>query len=178
MVEVPRPERSPFVVPRKPFPNSSSRYVAPPQSPRSSMETSSPETRANVPYATPTDIHPSASPRTQGQEANATSHTCPECPLSFPTAGQRNKHVNRKHRRRYICPISSCQKAFSLNADMERHKKTVHKELFSFSDSMLKCPLSKCKTPEKLYSRKDNLDRHVKRCFASAKMEKGKGKAG
>lgn len=43
---------------------------------------------------------------------NVQSYTCSECALTFRTPGQRNKHVNRKHIRRYTC--TSCDAAFNL----------------------------------------------------------------
>ncbi|ORY11907.1 hypothetical protein BCR34DRAFT_587590 [Clohesyomyces aquaticus] len=93
-----------------------------------------------------------------------TAYSCPECELRFRTPGQRNKHINRKHRRRYTCPVESCEKAFSLNADLERHKRALHREELGISSTVLKCPNWSCLSPEKIYTRKDNLNRHVRRC--------------
>ncbi|KAF2453152.1 hypothetical protein BDY21DRAFT_356678, partial [Lineolata rhizophorae] len=38
-----------------------------------------------------------------------------------------NKHVNRKHMRRYKCPNSGCSRAFALQADLVRHNRTVYR---------------------------------------------------
>lgn len=88
------------------------------------------------------------------------SFPCSECPMAFRKAYERNKHVNRKHLRRYRCPYSGCGKTFSLNANLERHMKSCH----VVSAERLTCPNPWCRSPEKAFARRDNLERHIRRC--------------
>jgi hypothetical protein len=70
-------------------------------------------------------------------------------------------HHNRKHNLRYTCVL--CAAAFGLRKDLERHEFTVHKDHFR-SEIRMFCPNMYCSTPQKEYNRKDNFNRHVKRC--------------
>jgi uncharacterized C2H2 Zn-finger protein len=85
------------------------------------------------------------------------SHTCSQCDLDFPTAGQLNSHVNRKHDQRYKC--DSCHRAFNLRADLIRHESSVHTLA-----SAWRCTNEPCLKPGKVFARKDNFRRHVKTC--------------
>ncbi|KAF2250855.1 hypothetical protein BU26DRAFT_517631 [Trematosphaeria pertusa] len=86
---------------------------------------------------------------------------CPYCQRPFRTAGLKNKHVNRKHIRRYKCTTMDCEAAFHLNNDLSRHQQTVHKTAV---DSTWKYTNEHCRTPETVFRRKDNFLRHVGRC--------------
>ncbi|KAF2647291.1 hypothetical protein K491DRAFT_317422 [Lophiostoma macrostomum CBS 122681] len=87
---------------------------------------------------------------------------CPECSKLFRTTGLKNKHINRTHRRRYTCDL--CPSAFALNADLQRHKRTVHRSQHNGTRT-LQCPNTRCGVPDKQFNRKDNFERHVARCF-------------
>ncbi|KAH7093127.1 hypothetical protein FB567DRAFT_167311 [Paraphoma chrysanthemicola] len=88
-------------------------------------------------------------------------HACPECDLRFRTPGQKRNHYNRRHNLRYKCTL--CTAAFGLRKDLERHKTTVHKDLFQ-SQTRLFCSNVGCATPDKEFNRRDNFQRHVERC--------------
>jgi uncharacterized Zn-finger protein len=76
--------------------------------------------------------------------------------------------VNRKHVRRFGCDL--CQSAFNLNNDLERHKRTVHhKHSYKLAGHM--CTNAHCITPGKVFVRKDNFDRHVKRCAKRQQLD-------
>ena len=95
---------------------------------------------------------------------------CPECDLTFPTAGKAREHINRKHFRRFVCSMTGCDRRFHLQADLNRHAKTVHGKLDSgagapdYNAPSWICPLEHCSTPSKVWARKDNFNRHVERC--------------
>lgn len=93
----------------------------------------------------------------------------PHCNLVFRTPGQRKNHHNRKHNLRYICTFTHCESAFGLRADLERHKRTVHRATLKINPEQLhRCTNPGCATPNKTYPRKDNYNRHVKRCLLAA----------
>ena len=90
---------------------------------------------------------------------------CPICNINFDTEAQRKNHHNRKHNLRFICPVDGCTSAFGLRADLERHKRTVHKAILKVEPSLVfRCTNTGCADPKKIYTRKDNFTRHVKRC--------------
>jgi hypothetical protein len=66
--------------------------------------------------------------------------------------------------------MTSCDRRFHLQADLNRHAKTVHGQLDAGAgapeDNALSwiCPLEHCSTPSKVWARKDNFNRHVERC--------------
>lgn len=119
---------------------------------------------------TPTPSSQTSSPSSQTSPNRTFSqHTfpCPECHLSFRTSGQRNSHINRKHRRRYTCPIQDCGSTFHLNADLRRHKHSVHKDVFGAGagkQKEWKCENEWCTEKERIWVRKDNFRRHLERC--------------
>ncbi|KAF2025856.1 hypothetical protein EK21DRAFT_92893 [Setomelanomma holmii] len=82
-------------------------------------------------------------------------HACPDCDQTFRTPGQ------KRHNLRYKCIL--CTAAFGLRKDLERHKTTVHKDLFR-SQTRLFCTNAGCATPTKEFNRRDNFQRHVDRC--------------
>lgn len=87
------------------------------------------------------------------------SYKCTECELSFQTLGQRTYHFNRKHNKRFKC--GDCDKAFSLRADLDRHKVNRHR---ATPERFYHCPNKFCACPNKVFTRKDNYNRHVQRC--------------
>ncbi|KAH7083371.1 hypothetical protein BKA63DRAFT_561545 [Paraphoma chrysanthemicola] len=95
---------------------------------------------------------------------------CTYCELTFPTQGKVNEHVNRKHIRRFVCNTSGCDTRFHLQADLNRHTRTVHDQTNSDTETLddktpsWSCPLEHCATPSKVWPRKDNFNRHVERC--------------
>lgn len=72
------------------------------------------------------------------------------------------KHVNRKHRKRYKC--GECDAAFNLNADLRRHSQNVHRDLIDDTKREYKCSNDGCLMPDKVFFRKDNFERHLRRC--------------
>lgn len=85
----------------------------------------------------------------------SSTHLCLSCNLVFQRESQLNQHIARKHIRRYQC--NECDKAFNLNADLERHKKTRHN---SAAEALFKCSEAGCSLT---FTRQDNLQRHLRR---------------
>ena len=88
-----------------------------------------------------------------------------------PLISHRN-HYNRTHNLRYTCNLCNSV-SFGLAADLKRHKRNLHQQSLG-SDETYQCTLPGCATPNKIFRRKDNFNRHVKRC--RKRIEKGKGK--
>ncbi|KAH7076195.1 hypothetical protein FB567DRAFT_553151 [Paraphoma chrysanthemicola] len=89
-------------------------------------------------------------------------NTCPHCSVDLPTWGLLQQHIYRKHIRRFNCLEGSCEWAFNLKADLQRHQDTVHRS--SSSVGGFTCANSWCKFPGKVWPRKDNFERHAKEC--------------
>jgi uncharacterized Zn-finger protein len=92
-------------------------------------------------------------------------HTCTQCGAVFKRMVDLNDHINRKHNRRFHCPI--CNSAFHLRADLNRHL-TIHNNRHSEAIKVHHCPNSAC---YQSFSRKDNLLRHMKRCDKTTEAE-------
>ncbi|KAJ6208070.1 hypothetical protein PSV09DRAFT_2422791 [Bipolaris maydis] len=90
----------------------------------------------------------------------AGSYDCDACQTTYSTKGQLNMHLNRKHRRRYRC--QHCPSAFALKADLRRHERSVHKDMYQAQ--AFSCPNPACAIPQKRFARRDNLERHIRRC--------------
>ncbi|KAH7063819.1 hypothetical protein BKA63DRAFT_526250 [Paraphoma chrysanthemicola] len=88
--------------------------------------------------------------------------TCPHCSVDLPTWRSVRRHINRKHIRRFKCLQGSCESAFHLKADLQRHHDSVHQS--STSARGFSCANSWCMSRGKLWPRKDNFERHAKRC--------------
>ncbi|RMZ74639.1 C2H2 type zinc finger domain [Pyrenophora seminiperda CCB06] len=99
---------------------------------------------------------------------------CPDCRQTFRTPGLRRNHHNRRHNLRYTCII--CTAPFGLRADLERHQFARHPEHFRAADRFW-CTIVGCENPGKEWSRKDNFERHVKRCEARSAKRRGKERA-
>ncbi|EFQ86236.1 hypothetical protein CFE70_000098 [Pyrenophora teres f. teres 0-1] len=98
---------------------------------------------------------------------------CPSCRLTFRTPGLRRNHHNRRHNLRYTCIV--CTAPFGLRADLDRHQYTRHPEQYRAADRFW-CTVEGCENPGKEWSRKDNFERHVRRCEGKGERSKGKGK--
>lgn len=86
---------------------------------------------------------------------------CAECGVAFATKGLLRRHIYRKHVRRFACEL--CKSSFNLKKDLERHEQTVHRAQLEARPGYV-CPNSYCISPQTVFARKDNFDRHVKRC--------------
>lgn len=83
-------------------------------------------------------------------------YRCDLCEEVFEKRHLRNNHRNRKHTRRYKCPVENCQqKAFGLQKDLDRHLSSRHPK--QYPHAPLECP--DCR---KAFSRADNLKRHTR----------------
>jgi hypothetical protein len=71
-----------------------------------------------------------------------------------------------------------CNSAFHLKKDLERHKRTVHREAASPESgyTVYTCQNPQCSSPNTVFSRKDNFERHVKRCVI--RQERGRARSG
>ena len=79
-----------------------------------------------------------------------------------------SKHIKLKHRHDYPCSVNGCGAAFSENTTLKRHINSVHNK---GGGGGVTCPNSWCKIPDKVFDRKDNLKRHMKRCGVDAGSE-------
>ena len=70
-------------------------------------------------------------------------------------------HINRKHVRRYICLVCQPTIGFNLQADLTRLNRAKHD---GGEGEVFYCAEPGCKEPNKPWARKDNLNRHMKRC--------------
>ncbi|XTI84561.1 hypothetical protein V2W45_1230984, partial [Cenococcum geophilum] len=90
-------------------------------------------------------------------------YRCDLCEEVFEKRHLRNNHRNRKHTRRYKCPVENCQqKAFGLKRDLDRHLTSRHPK--QYPCAALKCPYSGCRLANKIFPREDNLKRHIRTC--------------
>ncbi|KAH7408758.1 hypothetical protein DE146DRAFT_388025 [Phaeosphaeria sp. MPI-PUGE-AT-0046c] len=87
--------------------------------------------------------------------------TCAACGSGFRTEGLLRRHTYRKHIRRFTCKL--CDSSFHLKKDLERHEQTVHRRLRD-AGSGYTCTNPHCSAPDTVFARKDNFNRHVKRC--------------
>ncbi|CAG5178322.1 uncharacterized protein ALTATR162_LOCUS8642 [Alternaria atra] len=96
----------------------------------------------------------------QPSDHSSCLYRCDTCQTSYHSQGQLNVHLNRKHRRRYRC--KHCDSAFALKADLKRHERGVHKDMYAVK--AFYCANPTCAIPEKKFTRRDNFERHVRRC--------------
>ncbi|KAF1997449.1 hypothetical protein P154DRAFT_578870 [Amniculicola lignicola CBS 123094] len=89
---------------------------------------------------------------------NLSLFACPQCSFISKRKFELNKHVNQTHNHRFKCAYQGCEKTFGLRANLERHE-AIHNGRVGFQCSNLWC-----KTPEKIFTREDNLKRHMKLC--------------
>ncbi|RMZ67730.1 Zinc finger transcription factor ace1 [Pyrenophora seminiperda CCB06] len=111
---------------------------------------------------------PSASPHTgpATMSVNLSSFACPQCTFVFKKKfelklSDNSKHVTQTHNHRFKCVYSGCQKTFGLRTNLERHEATHTQE------TRFQCLNPWCRTPEKIFTREDNLKRHMKLCITS-----------
>ncbi|KAF2130350.1 hypothetical protein P153DRAFT_430584 [Dothidotthia symphoricarpi CBS 119687] len=132
-----------------------------------------------MPKSLPSDIGGKASPDTEllptpasksplGSSLALTVSSRPQFTNDKTTL---QNHHNRKHNLRYPCTL--CPAAFGLRKDLERHEHTVHKEHFK-SEQVFRCTNEGCATPAIEFNRKDNFQRHVKRCEKAIAHASGK----
>jgi hypothetical protein len=84
------------------------------------------------------------------------SFPCAHCDVIVQTAGELNKHVYRRHFKRFTC--LECEAAFHLKADLLRHQSARHGDN---RKEALPCPNPGCTYTA---SRRDNLMRHERLC--------------
>lgn len=78
---------------------------------------------------------------------------CEHCSSTFEARGQLNKHMHRRHDRRYSCNSVGCTVTFALKTDLRRHVLAKH----TAAVEMWHCTSPGCR---KTFSRRDNLLRH------------------
>lgn len=147
-----------------PYPASISPLQEPSQT---TVDQLSPQNSANFTLPLVSSDDADTTPASSAPSDSVSPFACPECDLRFRTSGQKREHINRKHARRFVCLL--CEKDFNLGADLKRHMNTVHKledtgKKGTDSTLCLRCPNIGCKSPDKIWDRKDNLTRHVGRC--------------
>jgi uncharacterized Zn-finger protein len=76
-------------------------------------------------------------------------------------------HIRRLHARRFECNL--CQSRFNLKTDLERHQRCRHGEYKEGEiPESWTCNHDPCISPGRVFMRKDNFRRHVKRCIGSS----------
>ncbi|KAI2486967.1 hypothetical protein Ptr902_01100 [Pyrenophora tritici-repentis] len=132
----------------------------------SPASSTTPSSTTTSPSTTTTTSHSPTSPSTPVFQ-------CPSCRLTFRTPGLRRNHHNRRHNLRYTCIV--CTAPFGLRADLDRHQYTRHPEQYRAADRFW-CTVEGCENPGKEWSRKDNFERHVRRCEGRGEGRRAKGK--
>jgi hypothetical protein len=86
------------------------------------------------------------------------SYHCSVCGEEFKKSHLRRKHYYRKHNKRFKCTVPGCrQDPFGLKADLRRHERSCHPDMFPVSS--FPCTVPGCSSR---YSRLDNLKRHIR----------------
>ena len=80
---------------------------------------------------------------------------CPECgPTNCRTVNSLKRHIDRHNATTYTCPHDSCPYSSKKQTDIERHVNSKHLNKRSFA----------CTRCGRSFPRKDNCDRHFKKC--------------
>ncbi|KAF2111374.1 hypothetical protein BDV96DRAFT_602979 [Lophiotrema nucula] len=116
-------------------------------------------------FSTQTSTSPPSCLTAPGEVHDDNELTCKDCNISFRTAGLKRKHTHRKHVRRFGCTEDNCESSFNLKADLKRHERTVHKRAHALQETW-RCHNAHCQIPEKLFTRRDNFQRHKTKCDA------------
>ncbi|KAH6842472.1 hypothetical protein B0I37DRAFT_407524, partial [Chaetomium sp. MPI-CAGE-AT-0009] len=98
--------------------------------------------------SSPTPIH-----KTNSKPGIRDSFFCRQCPKTFDDRSRFRRHV-RDHEKSHGCSLAGCKKRFSTKQDLERHKKTIK------HGGRRRFQCSRC---QKVYVRKDYLQRHEKK---------------
>jgi uncharacterized Zn-finger protein len=119
----------------------------------------------------------------------STPHVCsfPDCGKSFTTEGKLKAHEHKHEEKPHVCGLNDCGLSFSFRKDLLKHQKSDHipkcdvcgKEFkntknLSSHKSIHKvitdfvCPHEGCL---KAYSRKSNLNTHIKQIHTEGKQE-------
>jgi hypothetical protein len=117
--------------------------------------------------------------RTTPEASNRDDATCSYCDGRFTTLGKLksvslflfaleytkflSQHINLKHIRRFQC--DNCPSAFFLKTDLTRHAVNVHNTRTAVARTW-RCSNHGCTMNGKVFFRKDDFERHVKRCQA------------
>lgn len=116
------------------------------------------------PYASTPNIQ--VIPAVKSISGEQPPYRCDLCEEVFEKRHLRNNHRNRKHTRRYKCPVENCQqKPFGLKRDLDRHLTSRHPK--QYPCAALKCPYSGCRLANKIFPREDNLKRHIRTCHVT-----------
>jgi len=87
--------------------------------------------------------------------------TCHHCGSTrCKTLGSLQRHIQRQHGdnvSRYSCTYEACEYSSHKRTDLARHVNSIHKQLSRFN----------CSRCGKAFPRKDNRDRHARKCTAS-----------
>ncbi|OHE91189.1 hypothetical protein CORC01_13500 [Colletotrichum orchidophilum] len=88
---------------------------------------------------------------------------CQNCGASCKTKSELNKH-HQRHRKAFKCEVEGCSRTegFGTTNDLERHKGSVHPEIFNPS-LRYRCHIGSCQTKDKKWPRADNFRQHLKR---------------
>ncbi|KAF4785112.1 hypothetical protein HER10_EVM0002718 [Colletotrichum scovillei] len=88
---------------------------------------------------------------------------CDHCRAICKTKSELNKH-HQRHQKAFKCDVQGCTRAegFGTQNDLERHKGSVHPELFN-SGPRYRCHKGTCSAKSKIWPRADNFRQHLKR---------------
>ncbi|KAF6833898.1 C2H2 type zinc finger domain protein [Colletotrichum musicola] len=88
---------------------------------------------------------------------------CPGCQAICKTKSE------LKHRKAFKCEVPGCTRkdGFGTLNDLERHRTSVHRELFG-GGQKFSCNIDQCAAKEKMWPRADNFRQHLKRVHGRA----------
>ena len=78
-----------------------------------------------------------------------------------------SEHIKLRRCRRHTCRL--CSARFALKADLNRHMGTVHRDKQKPARTFV-CNNPDCSVRNKQFLRKDNFERHVRRCMGESVM--------
>ncbi|KAL1837970.1 hypothetical protein VTJ49DRAFT_3178 [Mycothermus thermophilus] len=87
------------------------------------------------------------------------ANVCPECNHVCKNPSEYKKHLAR-HTKPCKCDIGNCRMGFANSNDLERHKRSVHRDR-SGGATIYRCTLGQCRGKEKDWPRLDNFKLHL-----------------
>ncbi|KAH7326130.1 hypothetical protein B0I35DRAFT_474818 [Stachybotrys elegans] len=108
--------------------------------------------------------HSTISASVVNSNTSSKQHFCHTCNRALKTKSELNKH-HQRHSKPHLCPYTSCRRSkegFSTKNDLQRHRKSVHRELEG-NGRVFVCREGSCMEKSKLWPRADNFRHHLDR---------------